>query len=336
MKIEHITNSLILFQEELAKQLQGCTEFQIASVFIGAPGIDLLESCLQSNKSLRECRLLVGMYGSFNSKKDLSRLLKLVQKYPFKLQVNVSRNQSMHWKYYNFKMPFSRVIFIGSANMTSGGLGNNSELMLKLSCRSKKDSSFDKLATSFNKVWEQSTSLSAFPLQQYKEVARTSLRSSVHDAVRNFFQTKTAPIKGIDRANRSVCVTYLTTDLKNSTSQSVVGYNSRWATKNFFVCQDKTHFEKCLKAGRILIIWKYSPTRHSFFWAAMTDSLNTIATSEGKYFIAYKTLGSEIRLTPAKQIILAEKFGINLRARKNIFKGKLLKEEEANQFMKLF
>ena len=94
MKIEHLTNTLISFGSEIQSQLAACRSFSIATAFISTDAIDLIEHSLKKNRALKECRLLIGLYGCFNSKADLERLLH----WPH-------HDRRNHWRECHFHLP---------------------------------------------------------------------------------------------------------------------------------------------------------------------------------------------------------------------------------------
>lgn len=330
MKIEHLTNGLVKLGSELSEQFTNCTTFSIATTFISASAIDLLERVLKKNKKLTSGRLLIGIYGYFNQKADLLRLQQLEKQYADRLQVHVSKDKTFHWKYYHFTTSRKQTIYIGSANFTSGGLGNNGEVMLKLThATSTAEKSISQLQASFDAQWRQSGPISKLRLDLYPSIKAKTPPPKIPKEFQAFFEDEGREY--VQAPPETIAVTYLTHSLRASTEKKISTYHPEWMQSGmaYFVCIYKSHFEQCLKSKRLLILDRQARGEFYAYWGNLRTSSDTIKTDDGKYFIAYRQDGRDKRLKPKHEEALEQRLGIDLRAVKKPFTNKLLRKNQA-------
>ena len=99
LKLDVIVNSGITnLDTEFEKLFLESTKISIATAFISNSSISIIENCLKQNNC--EVQLVVGLYGGFNSKKDLLRLRKLTKKYPDKFVCKISLLSGESYKFY--------------------------------------------------------------------------------------------------------------------------------------------------------------------------------------------------------------------------------------------
>lgn len=176
MKLEHITNSgPYNFYSAIEGELLSCTSFSFAVSFISKEGTELIEKTLLKNKNLTNGQLLISAFNYFNEVSVLQKLQQLSKRYSSKLQIHISLNKTFHWKYYKLSKAATELLFVGSANFTTGGLSENGEIMVRMA--SKKTSSkseFDSLNKSFIKEWDFSKPIMEFPLEHYPQKVRAA------------------------------------------------------------------------------------------------------------------------------------------------------------------
>jgi HKD family nuclease len=336
MKIQHLTNSIVKIGTVISEDFNACKMFNIGTAFIDSSAIDIIEHCLKKNRKLIKGEVLIGVYGYFNKKADLIRLKEIAKKYSEKFQVQISKDKSFHWKYYYFENASSNIGSIGSANFTNGGLGTNSELLIKITESNKVDGgSLNKLQSSFRKQWNNSSAISVFPIDYYPIINRNNLYRKVDKEFNAFFISKNYPGFRSIRKDGNTIVYYLTDDLKASTKKKILGYNPSWGKSdiNYFVCDCKRSFEYSLKAKNVLIISRERKDTYCYKWVSIIDSCDEVKTEDGKYFVAYK--GKDKLLSKKRQEELLNNFDINLKAKKKKFFHKVLGKNQQTQMRKL-
>jgi len=217
-------------------------------------------------------------------------------------------------------------------------MGNNSELLIKISDRSKEvKSSNEKLRSSFEKQWVNSGPISTFPIDLYPQAQHKKLQPKLHKDFDKFFSKKSEIAQEKRRKNDNAVVFYLTHNLKTSTYKKLYGYNSDWEKSKvvFFVCNGKSYFQYCLASQKLLLIFRESRNGFTYCWAVVSDSCEEIKTDDGKYFIAYKIMGKVKQITIKQQEELLDNFDINLRAVKNQFYSKVLRKNQVKEMGKL-
>lgn len=326
--MESITNrNQSHFLGFVTEALQSCTEFSIASAFIDSRAIDLIEATLKRNRRLKRGFLLIGVYGGFNTKGDIERLLKLSQQYS-KLLIHISVDRKFHWKFCRFYDGKSYSVFIGSANFTAAGLVDNAEIVIKHSFRSGKDKGLLSLQANFEKEWKRSKPVSKFPLGSYKSVPKSAFKFKPSKELSDFFdQTEQEKLP----EGHKIFVTFLTGDLSRLTKEAVLAENSYWERKNinYFVCSDHREFQMAKQTRRFVIIYRMSGSRLIYCSANYFDS-SVLKTKEGRYFIAYSVQSNDKLLTKRREVFLKETFGVNLRATKRRFGSKVLGSRQAD------
>jgi len=339
MKIEHLTNGFVKIATELSGQLATCEEFSIATAFIGSAAIDLIEQCLKKNNKLKNGQLLLGVYGYFNLKSDFIRLKILAKTYPDKFKVHISKDKSFHWKFYQFKRQSNNVIYIGSANFTNGGMGNNAELLIKVTASAKVDNGpFEKIKLSFDQQFEKNSGpISKFPIDFYPIVKRESSPSKLSKIFNDFFIKDVETSIQENGKNENAVIIFLTDDAKTTTYKKIFGYNPAWEKNNFdfFVCNTKSIFKYCLSSKKILLISKIGRNKFNYCWVALIDKCDEVKTADGKYFIAYKIVGKDKILTIKQQEKLFNDFDIKIKGFKNLFEGKVLRKNQVKQMESL-
>jgi len=291
MKLEHLTNkSATNLYNELSAKLMSTDEFSIGSAFINDEAISLIESALKKNKKLNG-RILIGLYNFFNKKKDLEKLLQLTYQYPNKIQVNISLSQNFHWKFYHFIYGSKQTFYVGSANFTVGGMKDNREIVVKISgSKYKPESSITSLSNSFNKEWDNSSSLGSFPIEHYEEYRpENELKGKLHLSIQNFFNQKIEQKYDVVTSDKTFAV-YARHDIKESTRKAIRNQKPQWFENkwDYFVLSSNTHYKQCLKTTKLLIFSWQSKKNITAFITERKDDCNSIHTEDGKYFIAYK------------------------------------------------
>jgi len=335
MKIEFVTNRVFSIEGEVEPQLNSVAEAIIATAFIDSYSIDIFEQAILRNKNLKHIKLLIGLYGFFNKKDDLVRLSNLAAKHADKIQIHISRNAQFHWKYYFFKQKQKEIYYVGSANLTTGGLKVNSELLLKVSPSLKDKSSINKTLLEFGKEWDNSVAISSIKLDLYNERIPKKNEKDVSSSFKMLFPEEEAKqVDSIVLKSEKAVVLLLTHDLSSSTIKMVSNNFPQWKE---YVSQDtKVHFQNCLKYERLLIIDRIKIGEYKWYWAFVTDSSDHLKTVDGKYFIAYKISGKSKKLTLNQlEELKSSKFGIDVKARKKPFYQKVLGAKQVERLIDL-
>lgn len=296
MRIETLTNRIVSIYDVLKNELMHCNSCSIASAFVDDTTISILEYCLLKNKKIKELKFLTGIYGCFNRKANLYKLQQLALKYAIKVEIHISKDKQFHWKYYHFTKGTKKAIYIGSANFTSGGMGDNGELLVKLSVNtSKKDFGFKSIPLRFDKEWEESGAITEFNLDEYNEQA-LSIYSSKRGRTgnRNFFENSIR-VKPHAIASENAVIVYLTDDITVKTEKMIANTKPIWGKRDYFICNSKKYFDYCISINRILLLDRVNKNSIYASWVQYLDNLQ-LKTPDGKYFIAYSYISKKRKL----------------------------------------
>lgn len=337
--LEHLTNSHHHLRGELQTAFKTAVRVAIATAFISDDAAQMLEDALRTNKKLKSVRLLTGLYQSFNQKKDLARLLALVQKYPAVVEVHLSLNLLFHWKYYHFTSVAREIIYTGSANFTAAGLEKNGEIMVKLSTAVSTKKVLSNLAAAFDKEWENSRPLAEFPLSKYKERPRAKMAPIPSDpAVKAFFKKKRqATVAMLKQAPSSSFTVQLISDASALTYTIVEKQKSEWDRRGWgwFVLTTNQAFQQAIKQPVIFVFSREGRGKMLCWYARVMDSDGTLKTPDGKYFIAYKILKGRLLTRRQMELLRKEPVQIDLIGYKNALETKVLSKTKVNYIMKL-
>lgn len=337
MKIEFVTNRVFSINGEIEPQLNSAVEAIVATAFIDSYSIEILEQAILRNKNLKHIKLLIGLFGFFNKKDDLVRLRNLAAKHADKIQIHISRNAQFHWKYYFFKQQQKEVFYVGSANLTNGGLKENAELLLKVSPSLKDKSSISKTLNEFGKEWENSAAISAVKLDLYNKITPKRIAKEAISNFKSLFpEEENNKIATMEFKSDKAVVVLLTNKLSASTEKKISNNFPHW--KDYFLLDTKAYFQNCLSIKRIFLIVRIGVGEYNWSWVYVTDSSDHLKTDDGKYFIAFKII-SKTKKFKSKQIdeLKSSKFGIDVKARKKPFMQKVLgsnQVEKLNELLK--
>lgn len=339
MKIEHLTNkSVVNFHDELVVILAKSVELSIGTAFINDKAISLIEQSLMRNKTLKVCRLLTGLYNCFNKKKDLERLLLLINRYPDKLQVNISLDKCFHWKYYHSKTISKQLFYVGSANFTTGGMSDNRELVIKLSDSIKDTNrSLDNLIVSFGREWQFSRPLAELPLKHYREIKQLNAPAGdTHPDITAFFRQKILHTLE-DNDNGRTYAIGLYEDLKPSTHQAIANQKSEWLKNkwDWFILPTRREFEICRKHQFFFVFSKEGKGKVSCYYSEKKGETENIITDDGKYFIAYKPIRYKKLQRKHLEALREMPFNIDFIGWKDRFDGRALSRNRASGIIEL-
>lgn len=337
LRVEAITNKLTSFHDALLYEMQSSRFISIASSFIDQDSVDILENILKKNERLQGIRLLIGVYGNFNRKQNLLRLLILAKKHSEKFQVHISRSKKFHWKYYHFTNRSTQNVFIGSANFTSGGLGSNHELVIKITDKMvNANVGTKRLNNEFEKEWEQSGSIAEFNVNEYNECRLPKGKTQGKSGNSDFFNSKKEQRNLFQPTPDKAVVTYLRYYISSKTERMIVNYRPDWSDVDLFICDNKREFELSCKIKRFLIIDKLGPKDFLAYWASFLNEA-VLKTPDGQYFIAYKIVGKEKKLSTKIIEELTSKKGWNFKlfGRKNILTQKVIGKNQVMQIEEL-
>lgn len=287
MRVEYILNKN---PQVLDNQIDNCLDrsiiVNIATAFIDDYAISKIENILKSNKKIKDFTLLIGLYGMFNQKKNLEKLISLAGKFPDVLTVNVSKDQQFHLKYYYFKFPTSESCFIGSANFTEAGLTENSELMVKIT-NNNIDKNKDKFANAsileFNKELKNSININQLILSNYTEQKDLSNLPIKKGVFASLFPVE-EELPEIENTSLNAVLVMLDSDISSKTQKTIGKQYPNW--KEYFVQNSKKDYNTCLNNKSILIISKFPKYVYKYKWVTISDGA-VISTDDGKYFLTY-------------------------------------------------
>jgi HKD family nuclease len=258
----------------------------IATAFIDDYAINKIENILKSNKKIKDFTLLIGLYGMFNQKKNLEKLISLANKFPRVLKVNVSKEHKFHLKYYYFKFSTSESCFIGSANFTEAGLSKNSELIVKIT-NNNSDKNKDKFVSAsileFQKELKNSISINQLIIDNYTEQKNLSNLPIKKGVFASLFPIE-EELPETENTSLNAVIVILDSNISSKTAKSIEKQYPNW--KDYFVLNFKNDYNTCLKIKSILLIEKKSRSVYNYNWITVTSGA-IILTDDGKYFLSY-------------------------------------------------
>lgn len=291
MRVDIIHNSGIrTLAQELEEQMLTSNHFEIATAFITEEVLELIESFFDKNKSKHKAAsLITGLYNCFNSKEVLVALQKLCMKYKGKLEVNISREERFHWKYYYFERTNSSVVYCGSANFTGSGINKPGELVTKLSLSNKDKDISEHFKNTFNKEWNNSIPINSLSFDNYKQNKQSALNTiqldkSISDLLKN--KKTTTPV--INK-NPNIRVVFIPGRVSTKTEKIIFKQRSNWESddRDFLCFTRKTDYEAALKVSSICVIYKEN-RNYEFHLGTIMDNDINYTLNEGPYFILYK------------------------------------------------
>ena len=133
LKFDIITNSThTTLESQLDFYFKEAQEVCIATAFINQRAVDHLIQYLQNGKQKTKIvRLLVGLYGRFNSPQILAELLRIQARYSAICKIRIASNERFHWKCYLLDTGKTQISFVGSANFTGSGISESGEMVVR-------------------------------------------------------------------------------------------------------------------------------------------------------------------------------------------------------------
>jgi HKD family nuclease len=149
-------------------------EFWATTAFLSREAVtDVIEGGLAARTRIR---LLTGIFGRQTRRETFQHLLRLNQKQGSQLETRIwdcGRHRNLHAKLYLWQNGTQAVAWLGSANMTVGGLQAEGELVFEF--RGMSDSPvFRTLIRAFDQEWQRSVALDQVFLQDYREAPRSA------------------------------------------------------------------------------------------------------------------------------------------------------------------
>ena len=327
LKIDIITNSgFVNLDTEFEKLFSITKDISIATAFISRSTIGIikqyLKSCIKDNKQLR---LIVGLYGGFNSKDDLKELLKLAKKYPNNFFSHISRNSAFHWKYYSFSLNNNVTAYVGSANFTTSGLNNAGELTIQIKGKTN-TREIKILKTEFVKLWEtDSIDIFDFPIEKYHSNRSkliesngfkmdASIKRLLHSPTRRLSRKVSRKLNRKLKPDSSRCY-LIRMDFEGTTETMKTIYmkKSNWEKNKYelLIADSKSEYLKWNKYNYILL-FTVNRNEKTLALCEVMDSTE-FKTDEGKYFLALrKVKGTGIkRLTAIRTKQKLRRIGLN-------------------------
>jgi HKD family nuclease len=344
IQLDTITNSTaITLEHELDTHLKTAQEVFIATAFINQKTVHHLKSYLANRRhETKFLRLLVGLYGRFNSPEILIELIKLQESYKAKCEIRIARNSRFHWKCYLFDSGKKQTSFVGSANFTSSGISKSGELVVRF-IESGKGVFANRLRTEFNKIFEmdsESFNISKLPLDEYKRLHRVKgFEENKEDIALSSLLKKPVETKfKVAKTSDNLKVRLVTVYgfLLQATVKTISKYKSQWHDLNYdYFCCDYYSDYKRSSIGDILF---YQDKDDNGYWVYTFREVmdkDEIQTADGKYFIAVKKIrGSRsIKQSALEEKLRELKVPVVKRAP---FKDKLLTNRQTSELTKLF
>ena len=146
-------------------------DFWIASAFLGTTAVDqIVGAALQGGATVR---LLTGTFGNNTRKSTFARLFTLQKRGRLEARIwDTGWHRRFHGKLYLWHLRRGgHVAWLGSANLTEGGLNEEGELVLELR-DSTSSRAIAQLRRAFLKEWSRGTPLDQRFLARYEEAAR--------------------------------------------------------------------------------------------------------------------------------------------------------------------
>lgn len=157
--------------ERLADLSRRSEEIAIASAFVTAGALaDLLD---QARAGAR-LRVLTGTFGHTTRRSTFKQLLDATRASRNQVRVwDSGAHRNLHAKLYLWRLPRGRGVgWVGSANLTDGGLQNDGEVVLEISDRWDSDL-LRVLRSAFEQEWQRGEPITAAFVDAYNEAPRT-------------------------------------------------------------------------------------------------------------------------------------------------------------------
>lgn len=134
MRISHAcltSSALDSLANQASKLSTAAVELWVASAFVSSDALgDITQPLVTRGKAVR---FLTGTFGNATRKRTFQRMLTLHQQHPeFEPRVWTWRTGQFHAKVYLWKLGREGVAWVGSANLTAGGMANEGEIVLEL------------------------------------------------------------------------------------------------------------------------------------------------------------------------------------------------------------
>ena len=171
MKLEMLKSSPLRPIATRLKDLTSqCREVWVATAFVSSDAVEALVT--SAMKSAAGVRILTGTFGNSTRKATFARLLSY-KKVGVETKVwACATHGDFHAKLYIWKLPRERgIAWIGSANLTDGGMQNEGELIAQLS-GPWTSPEIALVRRAFEAEWRTATDLDEAFLRTYKEAKR--------------------------------------------------------------------------------------------------------------------------------------------------------------------
>ncbi len=136
------------FNEKLQRSFSEASKISIAIAYISREGLRAIRSYIHANHSIR---IVCGIHGCIS---DLKALTDFNQKFDQAEGHVFLGTELFHPKLYIFQDNHDTTIWVGSANLTLGGLSNNEEALIGLKGNSS-DIGLLSIVSYFDELWEE-------------------------------------------------------------------------------------------------------------------------------------------------------------------------------------
>ena len=148
-----------------------CIELHIATAFVSADAIsDVVMPALENRADLR---FLTGTFGCSTRQATFRELLKLVDDFGAEVRIwSCEAHQNFHWKLYLWRLEAATgVAWIGSANLTNGGLQNDGEFVMEITGNWDSELILE-ARRGFDREWDRADLITPKFVSSYKEAPK--------------------------------------------------------------------------------------------------------------------------------------------------------------------
>lgn len=288
MKVEPFFNrGLATLEREFRDAIGSATHIDLASAFLTREGLRRLESILDS-RDWPAVRMLVGLYQSFTPPEVIARLLQLQRKHKGYFSARIAKNERFHWKYFSFRRSNAARAYVGSANLTTDGFTASGEVIIRLKGRPT-DGVIRSLHDEFNATWNhQSRRITQELLQRYESKYQPSKIRSINKSVADLLEKPERNPLAIEPLSKPRVI--FVSELVSEETAKYIRQESDWHRRNwdYTVFPRKSSYSRAHRAGVLLMVSAWpSDRRFQLEFCRVRDYVDSIATKDGKYFVAH-------------------------------------------------
>jgi HKD family nuclease len=291
MKVEAFFNrGLATLEREFRDAAGSATQIDLASAFLTPDGLRRLEAILDL-EDWPSVRILVGLYQHFTPPEVIVRLSYLQRRHPGRFSARIAKNQRFHWKYFCFgKSNFARA-YVGSANLTTDGFTASGEIFVRLKGR-RTEHAIRSVRAEFERIWtHHAQRITRELIEVYKSNYRPPKMKPPNNTLASFLEKpeRSSLPTGLISKPRLIFVSdEVSKDVAKSIRQETDWYSRNWG---YTVFPNKSSYEKARDARVLLNVQEWrSDKDYLIEFCGVREYLDSIETSDGKYFVAHSKL----------------------------------------------